>query len=111
MYPDAVPTRQAPASSDTYALEIWNRLTLVELNPQEAGTINLTIDAECPDGAQIIVDVNQDATGRAITMGSGIEGDDLGGVANDKVTIVMVYNKTAGNFRVVSIYNTVDAAP
>lgn len=109
MWPEGNITRLAPASAAVYALAIFNSKTIVDLNPTEAGTIDLTIDAECPDGAELIVNVNQDGVGRAISMGTGIEGDNLAGVANDKDTLILVYNKDAATFRVASNYKTVNA--
>lgn len=111
LWPAGAPDHQTPDYAATIELAIYDNLTIVDM-PTLTGapTVNLTADAELRNGAQVIINVDQDGTGRNVTWGSSVEGDDLSGVANDKDTVVMVYNKTAGNFRIVSNHKTVDAA-
>ena len=112
LWPEGIITRLALVYAAVITtVAIWNRKTVIDM-PVLTGdaTLNLTIDAELEDGAELIINVDQDATGRDVILGTGIEGDDLTGVANDKDTILLQYNKSAGVFRVVSIFKTVDGA-
>jgi hypothetical protein len=104
------PSRLAPASAANVELAIRDRLTIVDYAPAAATTMTLDIDAETPDGALLVINVDQGGTGRNVTLSTGFVGDSLTGVANDKDTILAIYNKAAGTFRVVSKYKTVDAA-
>lgn len=108
---DAAPNRVAPAYAATIEVEVFDRLTIIDM-PTLTGapTLDLDIDAETPDGALLVINVDQGATGRNVTLGTGFVGDDLVGVANDKDTIIAQYSSSDGTFRVISIYKTVNAA-
>jgi len=111
-WPDGEIDRQVPVQDgDTgaYALQVWNTKTIVDLSPTQDAQVNLTIDAELRDGSELILNINQDAVGRAVSFDSNIEGDNLAGAANDRDTVYLVYNKDAGTFRIVSNHKTVDA--
>ncbi|MEQ8547629.1 MAG: hypothetical protein RIC03_06950 [Cyclobacteriaceae bacterium] len=111
-YPFGAATRLAPSFAANLHLAIWNNLTLVVVAVTAAMQIDLTIDPETEDGAELVIRVEQDATGRAVTLGDGFAANDLGitGVANDIDTITAKYNATTGLFEVVSITKVVDAA-
>lgn len=110
--PFGAPDRQAPAFADPLALTVYDRLTIIDLAVTATVTINLTVDAETPDGAMLIINVDQDATGRDVTLGTGFLAGSTGitGIADDKDSILAIYDASAGTFRVVSIHKTVDAA-
>jgi hypothetical protein len=73
-------------------------------------TLNVSISKELPDGSILEVNMDQGATPRNLIFGTGIVGSGITGVANDKDTALLTYNKSAGKFRVVSVHKTVDAA-
>lgn len=111
LYPFGAPDRQAPTFAATIALAIYDRMTVVDLDTDtQNATINLTIDEETPDGALLIVNVNQDGTGYDVAFGTGMVGDTLAGVADDKDSVIFQYSKSAGTFRKISQVKTVDAA-
>ena len=111
-YPDGAVTRLAPADAAAITTEaIWNRKTVIDMPAAgQHTTLNLTIDAELEDGAELVVNMDQGATPYNLVPGTNIVGDGITGVANDKDTILLQYKKTAGTFRVVSVFKTEDAA-
>ena len=105
------PDQQSPQFAAVITLAVYDNLTIVEMPGLTANTtINLTIDPEIRPGARLLINVDQDATGRNVAFGTGLIGDGLTGVANDKDTIEAVYNKADGAFRVTNIHKTTDAA-
>lgn len=109
-YGKTAPDRQALAIDGNKTISVFDRLTVVDGTITAAATLVLSISAETPDGALLVLNLDQDATGRNITLGTGFVGNGVTGVANDKDTVLAIYNKSAGTFRVVSQYKTIDAA-
>lgn len=108
---DAAPTVETPAFAANIAIEVADTLTIIDLPVLTGATqLDLSTHSELPNGALVVVNVDQDATPRNVAMGNNIEGDDLVGVANDKDSLILIYRKSAGSFRVISKYKTVDAA-
>lgn len=90
---------------------IWNNLTIIKVPALgQNATLNLTLDSELEDGALLKIDMNQGATGRNLTLGTGFVGSGITGVANDKDTIEAVYDSVEAAFRVSSNFKSVDAA-
>lgn len=111
LWPTGEATVVTAADAAVIAVEAFNNLTIVNVPAlSQAATINVTVDPEIREGAKLIINVDQGATGRNVTMGTGIVGDDLTGVANDKDTITAVYNSADGAFRITGNHKTVDAA-
>jgi|GEM_PF-4199855 len=112
LYPDGIATRLAPTYAATIELAVWNNLTLFEVTLTGTLTIDLDIDSETRDGAVLIGRIIQDATGRAVTFGTGFNAadDGIAGVANDTDVFEARYNSTTGVFDVVSVTKVVDAA-
>jgi hypothetical protein len=105
-WPDGPLDRQAPASAAAVELAVWNKKTVVDYSPAVATAMTAVPSAELNDGAELIINVDQDATGRSITLGAGFEGTGITGNANDKDSIICSYDKAAGVFRVLSVYKT-----
>ncbi len=74
-----------------------------------ATTINMAAGSELAIGAEITIDVVQGGTGRNVVLGTGIVGDDLTGVANDRDVLILKYVAT-DTWVCVSNYKTVNAA-
>lgn len=101
-WPEGNLDKQNFANAAAYEATIWNAKTIVELTPTEAGTLNLVIDSELEDGAELHVFIDQDAAGRDISLGTNMEGTDMAGAANAKQAFRFIYNKTTGLFRRVA---------
>lgn len=84
----------APAHTATHNITIENMRTHIKLSPTAAITINLSAGANLEVGAEVLIDVVQDGTGRNVTLGTGIVAPDLTGVANDRDTIRLEWNGT-----------------
>jgi hypothetical protein len=108
-WPSGKVTRLAPEFAAAIDVDIWNRKSVVDM-PALTGatTLNLIPDAEIEDGAEVTVNVDQGAAGYDVAFGSNIVGDALTGAPNDKDTLVFQYSKSAGKFRLVSKFKTVD---
>ncbi len=88
----------ANASTGTLTPSIKSSKTILKYTaPAGALTLNLDIDSEVKAGAELIIYVDQGATGRNVALGTGFdtEAPDLTGVANDSDVISLVYDGTA----------------
>lgn len=77
-----------------------------------AVTLNLDIDSEMPDGAEIMLRVTQGATGRNVTLGTGFHASapDLTGVASDVDSLCFEYWGGAYIQKTAAWQKLVDAA-
>lgn len=87
-------TSLAPAHAATHNITIENQRTHIKLSPTAAITINLAVTPDVEVGAEVLIDVVQDATGRNATMGTLIKALGLTGVANDRDTLRLEWNGT-----------------
>ena len=111
LWPIGDPDVQSPLFAPVISLNVYDNLTIVNMPGLTANTtIDLVIDPEIREGARLLINVDQDATGRDVALGNGFLGDGLIGVPNDRDTIEAVYNKEDGAFRVTNIHKTTDAA-
>ena len=111
LWPYGPADQPAPAFAAVISIDVFDNRTIVDMPPLTgACTVDLVISGEIRNGAEIFLNVDQDAAGRNVTLGDGFLGDNLVGVANDKDTIHAIYNEADGAFRVVSNHKTVDAA-
>lgn len=88
----------ANAATGTVTPSIKNTKTILKYTaPAGAVTINLDIDTEVKAGSELIIYVDQGATGRNFTLGTGFdtEAPDLTGVSNDSDVISLVYDGAA----------------
>jgi hypothetical protein len=95
-FPLGISDVQAVAATGT--IEVNNAYTRVVISPSAAVTLSLTINEGLPVGARLFIRVENDATGRNITLDtSGGFNEDapvLTGVADDVDSIECVYNGT-----------------
>ena len=101
-------TVDAPATTYAYTHNDQDQyLKLTGLTA--ATTINLTAGTEISIGATLTIDIVQGGTGYNLVLGTGIVGDDLVGVANDRDVVVLKYT-AVDTWVVVSNTKIVDAA-
>lgn len=116
-YPFGKATVETLGDSATYNVTIADRLTKLKrvggLSQAVTG-LSLTASKDLPDGAEVIVDITQGATGRNVTFGSAgntIVAPVLTGVANDSDKITLRFDKAAGTFRAQTVWQKIyDAA-
>lgn len=87
---------QAPAYAAVIAVTITNMLTILTF-AQLTGdaTLNLTIDSQVDKGAIILVKVPASTNGFDLTLGAGIDGPDIVGVATKTKTQGFIYDGTS----------------
>jgi hypothetical protein len=73
-YPFGKADVQKPAFANPIAITVKNALTIVQVALTGATTLNVTVDAECPVGAELSLRLTSDATARDTTLGTGIDG-------------------------------------
>ncbi|MEM9338725.1 MAG: hypothetical protein AAGA66_08365 [Bacteroidota bacterium] len=111
LWPEGEADRITPEFGEFISFLVWNALTIVDMPGLTGDTeLSIVIDRECPDGATLIINIDQDATARDVAFGNGLVSDDLVGVANDKDTLTFVYNKPKGEFRLTSNQKTVSTS-
>lgn len=85
-------TKLAPAYAANQAITIENMLTYIKLTALTGATdVDLIAAEGLEEGAEVIIDVIQGATGRNVTTTTGIISPDLTGVANDRDRIKLTY--------------------
>lgn len=97
-FPFGPATLETPDSAAAISVNVQNTKTMIEISPVEAVTLDLVASDELLPGAEVKIDIIQDATGRAVTFGgtgATIVAPDLVGVANDRDTIELTWNGTA----------------
>lgn len=88
----------ANASTGTLTPVISSSKTILKYTaPAGALTLNLDIDDNVKAGDELTIYVDQGATGRNVTLGTGFDSEapDLTGVANDSDVINLVFDGTA----------------
>jgi ribosomal protein L9 len=116
-YPFGEATVSALADAATMNVTIQNSKTILKATAgfgQAVTGLSLTAHDELEDGAEVIVDIKQGATGRNVTFGSvgnAIVAPALTGVALDRDVIRLRYDKTEDKFIALSAWQKVfDAA-
>src|SRR5688500_370010 len=116
-YPFGKATVETLGDAATYNVAIADRLTRLKRTGglgQAVSGLSLTASKDLPDGAEVIVDIAQGATGRNVTFGSAgttIVAPVLTGVASDRDEITLVYDKAANTFTAKTVWQKiVDAA-
>lgn len=94
-YPFGPATELAPAHVANHQITIENTLTIIKLAPTAAIEVDLIPAAGLDIGAEVILDVQQDATGRNVTLDAAIVAPDLVGVANDRDKIHLKWDGVA----------------
>jgi len=75
-YPFGAADSQSLAFAAAIAATINNTKTVATIAQLTgAATLNLSINTEMPVGAELIVKVSADATGRTLTLGTGLTGN------------------------------------
>lgn len=98
-----------PAYAATIALTINNNMTIVKLSGLNgAVALNLAADAELREGAIVVVEATQGATGRNVTFGGSAKAAGITGVANDRDTVTLVFD--GSEFIGIGAQKIVDAA-
>lgn len=97
-----------PADAANIEVSVSNNLTIINI-PAMGGNRTLDIDAdpELRPGALLMVNVDQGATARNLALGTGLLGQELTGVINDKDTLTFVWDGAV--FRQVALVKNVDA--
>ena len=95
----------AVTADTTMAATISEQVTQLTISEMAgAGTLNLTVGAEVNDGAELHIIASADGTGRALTFGTGITGNNVTVTANK--TWLFVAKKFGANFIVSSALAT-----
>lgn len=98
----------------TYSVAINNTLTKVKRTGglgQAVTSLQLVANKDLMDGSLVIIDITQGATGRNVTLGTNCVGPALTGVANDRDTITLQYDKAADKFTATTVWQKIfDAA-
>lgn len=90
-FPFGAASVQAPAYAATLAVNIDNASTVLDLGTLTgATTVNLTIGANVPDGATLVLRAKSDGTARTVTLGTGFLGLAITGVINKAKTCLFV---------------------
>jgi hypothetical protein len=95
MWPWGEADVQAPAYAAAIAVVITNMMTILNF-AQLTGiaTLNLTIDSQVRKGAIILVEVPASTNAYNLTLGAGIDGPDIVGVAGKTKTQSFIYDGT-----------------
>ena len=81
------------ADAATMAVDIDNQLTFVAIDTMaQAGTLNLTVDAEVTAGARLVITAGSDGTARTLTPGTGMTGTAISGTISKSNVIVAEYD-------------------
>lgn len=100
-WPFGPATTVEPANSAAVTVEILNQRTFIKMATMaQATTLALTIDSEVTAGAEVFIEAGSDATARALTFGTGMEGAAQAGTISKANLIYAVYDRSA--FQVVS---------
>ena len=95
-YPFGPATKLAPDHSAAHSITIDNMLTFISLSGMTANATVALVPAEgLEEGAEVVIDVTQGATGRNITPSTNCVAPALTGVTNDRDTITLKWNGTA----------------
>lgn len=90
----SVRTINAPTAAGQ-TITVSNQLDIIKLTGLTgATTLNFVAGSLLENGAKVVLDVVQGATGRDVILGTGVVGPTLTGVADDRDTIELVYNGT-----------------
>lgn len=111
--PFGKPTNETLGDSATYNITIADRLTILKRTgglSQAVTGLSLTASKDLPDGAEVVVDITQGASGRNVTFGSvgnTIVAPALTGVASDQDVIVLRYEKSTKTFRAKCVWQKI----
>lgn len=112
-YPWVAPDYQKKTGGSNIAVDVTNARTVVDVDQvTDAITISInSVESELVDGgAELVFILRQDsAAGDDVTLGSGIKGQTITGVADDVDVVHAILDKN-GDFIVTSIEKAVDAA-
>jgi hypothetical protein len=94
-FPQGKADVQVVASGAAIPVTITNMLTLLTIAQMTAaGTLNLTNSAELRVGARLLIKVSVDATGRTLTLGTGLSGNAIAMTASKSYLIEYFYDGT-----------------
>jgi len=81
------------ASTATINASVSNRLTILEIDTlTTAGTLNITIDPQVPIGSTLVIKVPCGSPARDLTLGTGLTGTVVTGVANKTKYVTALYD-------------------
>jgi len=85
--------KQTVAPAAVIEVDVERTSTVVDLGElAEAATLNLTIGADVPVGAVLVVKAKSDATARDITLGTGLTGPAISGVISKTKSMSFIYD-------------------
>lgn len=79
----------------TIALTVSNSKTVASVSLSQAATINVTIGSGVPVGAELVLKITSDGTGRDVTCGTNLTGPVIAGVAGKTKVASFVYDGSA----------------
>ena len=94
LWPTGAADSVAPAYAAAIAVQITNRMTVLQLNLTGDATLNLTIDAGVDPGSMILIEATSDATARTLTFGTGIDGAALAGTISKTKSQLFMFDGT-----------------
>jgi hypothetical protein len=109
-YPFGKATVENLGDAATYNIAIVDRLTtLKRVAPlsQAITGLSLTASKDLPDGAEVVVDIAQNATARNVAFssaGTPIVAPALAATINDRDSIILRYDKAANQFVAKSVW-------
>lgn len=113
-FPFGKATLETLGDAATYSVDINNTLTVLKRTGglgQAVTSLQLVANKDLPDGAMVIIDIAQGATGRNVTLGSNCTAPALTGVASDRDVITLTYDAAAAKFVARTVWQKiVDAA-
>jgi hypothetical protein len=115
-YPFGKATVETLGDAATYNVTIADRLTVLKRTgglSQAVTGLSLTASKDLPDGAEVVVDIAQGATGRNVAFGSAgstIVAPALVGDASDRDTITLRWDKAAKVFTAKTAWQKILAA-
>jgi len=95
-YPTGAMNIKTPAYAATQAVTVESKKEYINLGELTgATTVNLTVPADQPAGAELFIKAKSDATARTVTLGTGFVGTAQAGVISKTKLMYFVYNGTA----------------